>query len=302
MRSMGVAVSTFTIAQTVAEALQQLATAGDSTTVLAGGTDLMVQHLRGERPVEHWLSVGHIEELRGVTSSIDGRSLRIGAATTHHVITHDERAGALVPALAAASGTVGGWQTQEAGTLGGNICNASPAADTPPPLLVAGAVVVLRSTIGERRVPLEHFLLGRRATACRPDELVVAVELEPLPPRAHELYVKVAPRTAMEVAVVGLAVRITLDDAEAIADARIAVGAVAPTALRVPDAEAALVGARLDDDAAVTAAGAALADAARPIDDFRATARYRRRVLAPLLRQMLVACRQRILLPEPSRG
>lgn len=299
---MGAVVSTFTTAGTLAEALDRLALEGGSTTVLAGGTDLMVQYLRGERRVENWLSIGQLDELRGIAASDDGRSVRIGAATTHRAIADHHSAQGLVPALVAAAGTVGGWQTQAAGTLGGNICNASPAADTPPALLVAGARVLVRSASAARHVPLDQFLLGRRSTVLRPDELVVAVELEPLGVRAHELYVKVGPRTAMEVAVVGLAVRVTLDATDSVTEARIAVGAVAPTAVRIPDAEAALVGTTLGDTDAIAAAGAALTDAARPIDDFRATARYRRRVLAPLLAQMLEACRRQILVPEPTRS
>ena len=178
--------------------------------------------------------------------------------------------------------TVGGRQTQNVGTIAGNVVNASPAADLLPALLVANAAVVAVSSAGQRSLPLEEFLVDRKQTALAPNELVTSISLERPGARTGETYLKVGRRGAMEVALVGLAVRVRLDEGDAIAEARIAVCAVGPKAVRVHEAETALVGAG-SEDAAVDEAGGVLQGAARPIDDVRGTARYRSRVLPALL-------------------
>jgi CO/xanthine dehydrogenase FAD-binding subunit len=261
------------------EALGVLEELGDRATVLAGGTDVMVQYQRGE------LDPGclvHIERVPGLDelASVDGR-LALGALVTHHRIATDRGLRERLPALAESCATVGGWQTQAVGTVVGNVCNASPAADTLPPLLVADAAVRLASTSGRRTVPIEEFVVGRRRIAARPGELVSRIDVEPCGEAEGEVYLKVAPRTAMEVAVVGLAVRIALDG-DAVADARIAVCAAGPVPFRARAAEEALAGCSLEP-ATIRAAGDALAEAAQPIDDGRAAASYRRAVLGPLL-------------------
>jgi aerobic carbon-monoxide dehydrogenase medium subunit len=279
----------FRSAASIDEAVELLADLGSDAQVVAGGTDLMVQHLREEIDPAVVVHVGVISELAGVAADGD---LHIGAGTTHRLIGRHREVRRLAPALAQASATVGGWQTQTVATLGGNVCNASPAADTIAPLLIADAVVELSSTAGVRSLPLDEFVTGRRATARRPDELVTGFRVSPLPPRTGETYVKVAPRRAMEVAVVGLAVRLTMaEDGETVADVRIAACAVAPRPFRATAAEHSLIGGRLDPDR-VGQAGALLVEQAAPIDDHRATARYRRRILSPLLERALHTCRQ----------
>ncbi|HKY46475.1 MAG TPA: xanthine dehydrogenase family protein subunit M, partial [Acidimicrobiia bacterium] len=259
-----------------AEALAVLDEFGDDARILAGGTDLMIQYQRGEINPSVFLHIQKIPELGGIT--VNG-SIAIGALTTHRrLVRHDEIRRHL-PALAEAAATVGGWQTQEAGTLGGNLCNASPAADTVPPLLMADAVVGLASPKGRRSMPLDQFLLGRRLTARQADELLTGIDLELPPPRTGEVYLKVGPRSAMEVALVGLAARLTLgEDGATVEDARVAVCSVGPRPFRAVEAEAVLTGSRLEGGA-VAEAGELLARAASPIDDFRATGAYRRRVL-----------------------
>ena len=196
-------------------------------------------------------------------SPSDNGSVTLGALLTHRAVIRDANLSTRLPALTEACATVGGWQTQEFGTVAGNVCNASPAADTIPPLLTAGAVVELASRRGTRSLPLDEFVLARRRTARAADELVTAIRVEAVPPGGGEVYLKVAPRSAMEVALVGLAVRLRLDDDGAVSEARIAACSVAPVPFRATDAEEVLVGSRLEPER-VAEAGAALRRTRRP--------------------------------------
>lgn len=278
--------------QTETETLAILAEFGDAARILAGGTDLMIQYQRGEIKPAVLLHIRRIDELQGV--KVNGL-VTIGALTTHRQLCTDDLIRRHFPALAEAAATVGGWQTQEAGTVGGNLCNASPAADTAPPLLASDATVHLASSRERRSIALDKFLLGRRRTARQPDELLTSVELVPPPPHTGEAYIKVGPRRAMEVALVGLAVRVTLgDDGATVTDARIAACSVGPRPFRAAEAEAVLIGSRLEAGV-VAEAGQLLTQEADPIDDFRATASYRRRVLAPLLGRAVETARLRAI-------
>jgi len=264
---------------TVEEAVAWLAERGEDTAVLAGGTDVTIQRLRGEIDPAALLFVGRIAGLDGVAGNGD---TLIGALATHLTLRSHPRILDQAPALAEAAATVGGWQTQAAGTIGGNVCNASPAADTAPPLLAAGAEFELTGPNGARCVRAEDFFLGRRQTARRPDELLTAITLPDRPAGTGEVYVKVGRRSAMEVAVVGLAVRLTLDPAGTVERARVAAASVAPLPFRATEAESILQGSRLEDEA-VGEAGRALTAAASPIDDARASAAYRLAVLPRVL-------------------
>ena len=280
----------FCRARSLDEALELLGEWGEDGCLLAGGTDVMAQYKRGEIAPGAFIHVDRIEPLSLI--SMNGRTA-IGALTTHCTLASDADIALRQPAVADAARLVGGWQTQAVGTVGGNICNASPAADLAPPLLVADAHVTLASKSGERRVPLDAFFMGRHATARRPDELLSIIDLEPLPPRSAETYVKLGRRGAMDVAIVGLAVRLGLRDDGTIGTARVAVCSVAATPRRVPEAEAVLVGGRLDEGA-LASAGQALVAAASPIDDARGTASYRRRVLPGMLEQAALYCSKEI--------
>lgn len=279
----------FVDARDLAEALSTLDERGEEATVLAGGTDVMVQYLRGEIAPSTLLYIGNVEALRAIEA--DGHTL-LGALTTHWQVMTDRRISVPHRALAEAAATVGGRQTQNVGTVAGNVVNASPAADLLPALLVANAVVSLESATSSRQLPLQEFLLGRKQTALAPNELVSSITLERPPARSGDVYLKVGRRRAMEVAVVGLAARLAFDEDGTVSDARVAVCSVAPTAYRASEAEAALVGTRLEEGA-LAAAVDALTRSASPIDDPRASATYRRRVLAPLLRNAAAACRER---------
>jgi carbon-monoxide dehydrogenase medium subunit len=269
----------FVDAGTVEEALEALAERGEEAVVLAGGTDVVVQMLQGSLRPRRLVHIRRLSELRGITS--DDR-MEIGALTTHWELGQDAVVRTDHRSLAEAAATVGGRQTQNIGTVAGNIVNASPAADLLPALLVANAEVKTVNSAGERSLALEDFLLDRKRTALRPDELVTAISLEPPSPRSGETYLKVGRRGAMEVALVGLAVRVRIDENHAVDDVRIAVCSVGPKAFRARDAESALVG-TVGNGSAIGEAARLLQAAASPIDDVRGTAAYRRRVLATLL-------------------
>lgn len=271
----------FLSVESLEEALETLSESGEDARILAGGTDVMVQQQRGEIDPAMLLHIERIDALRQVDTS-DFR-IKLGALITHRRVGRDTELSSSLPALAEAAATVGGWQTQEVGTIAGNVANASPAADTVPALLNADCVVHLTSAEGGREVPLDEFIVGRRQTARHDNELISALSLEPIGPRTGETYLKVGPRSSMEVALVGLAVRVTAsEDGATVEDARISVCSVAPVPYRVSSAEAALIGSSLDDDA-LTEAGDLLRASAKPIDDARATGTYRQRILAPLL-------------------
>ena len=279
----------FIDAHDVSEALAALDELGEDATVLAGGTDVVVQMLAGDLRPAALLHIRPLTELGGVASN---DRTNIGALTTHWELATSSLIRENHRALAEAALTVGGRQTQNVGTIAGNVVNASPAADLLPALLVANARVVAVSSSGQRSLPLEEFLVGRKRTALAANELVTSISLERPGARTGETYLKVGRRGAMEVALVGLAVRVRLDEGDGNAEARIAVCAVGPKAVRVHEAEAALVGAG-GEDAAVVEAGRLVQGAARPIDDVRGTARYRSRVLPALLARAVSACVER---------
>lgn len=272
------------------QALALLAQRGDySARLIAGGTDVMMQYARGEVTPAMFV---HIEEVRALANVAvrAGAASRFGTLVTHRKLATDPVIQRLHPALSAAAATVGGWQTQAVGTLGGNICNASPAADTAAPLLAADAVVELASASSTRRVPLSDFFQGRRAIDRRPDELVTAIEAQPIGPNAAEVYIKAGRRGAMVVAVVGLAVRLLFDaDGRHVTQARVALCSVAPTPIRAHATERVLAegGARGDS---VAQAGQALLAEVAPIDDARGTAAYRQMILPGLLKRAVACC------------
>ena len=274
------------------QALAWLAEDGDSASVLAGGTDVMMQYARGELSPASFVHIGGVRSLAATGRSADSARTRFGPLVTHRSLAKDPQIGHRHPALAEAAATVGGWQTQSVGTLGGNLCNASPAADTAPPLLIADAVVELSSAHGTRRVPLRDFFLGRRTVDRRLDELVTAIEAAPISGSAGEVYLKAGRRGAMVVAVVGLALRLLFDDQERVSDARLALCSVASTPVRACEAERILVEGGGSAEA-VWQAGEALRREVSPIDDSRASAAYRRLILSGLLERAVSSCRSR---------
>jgi CO/xanthine dehydrogenase FAD-binding subunit len=251
----------------------------------AGGTDLMVLLEAGQLPEGRYVSLQHCPELLGI-QEIDGGRVSIGAMTTYTEIQRSRRLARDYPMLGMAARETGGVATQNRGTIGGNIANASPAADTPPVLLVYDAELELISAAGSRRLPYAKFHLGYKQMDLRPGEIVGRVIL-PLPQRGSVYFRKVGTRRAQAISKVCLAGMIRVE-ANAIQDVRIAFGSVAPTVLRAMTTEDALRGQPLDAGTIAAAERALLTEIA-PIDDIRSTARYRARVAANLLREFLTA-------------
>ena len=254
---------------------------GPSRIVLAGGTDFYPARV-GRAIDEDILDIGGIEDLRGISSTSDG--WRLGAATTwSELLARDLPP--LFDGLKQAAREVGGRQIQNAGTLAGNLCNASPAADGVPPLLALDAEVELASLRGTRRLPLASFIVGSRRTTLAPDELVVAIQIPKPAHEAKSAFLKLGARRYLVISIAMVAATLEID-AGRIVEARVAVGACSVVAQRLPALEAALAGAPLDARLADRLTPAHLA-ALTPIDDIRGSAGYRRDVGLTLLRRLL---------------
>lgn len=278
-------------AASIHQAAAMMATLGDGAKLLAGGTDLLIQLRRGTLSCDHLIDIGRIAGLDGIT--IDGEAVRIGALTRHRTIERHAGFVGSLQALVEASRVVGGWQVRNMATIGGNVANASPAADLVPVLLALEATVELADADDTRHLPLSQFLLGPRRTAARRDEVLTAFRF--LPPAGHyaTAFLKAGRRKAMEISIVNVAALLAVDEAGHCRSARIALGAVGPIAFRATEAEACLQG-RLPSDEAFEAAAHAAATASRPIDDVRASAAYRRHLVARLTVRALRLCRERL--------
>jgi CO/xanthine dehydrogenase FAD-binding subunit len=260
------------------------ALADGSYTVLAGGTDVYPAHVG--RPLhDDILDITALEGLRGIEESEE--AFRLGALTTWS----DVLRAPLPPwfdALKLAAREVGGVQIQNAGTLCGNLCNASPAADGVPPLLAMEAEVELASRDGLRLLALGDFILGNRQTAMRPDELVTALVIPKPSERARSTFLKLGARRYLVISIVMVATLLDLDADGGIAKARVAVGSCAARAHRLPAVEAALAGQAFDADL-LPRIGEEQLDPLSPIDDIRGSAGYRREAAVVLIRRSLEA-------------
>lgn len=250
----------------------------------AGGTDLMVLLEAGRLEQRKFFSIAHIRELRGVEES--GESVTVGALTTYADVRRSETVAREFPMLVEAARETGGVAIQNRGTVGGNIANASPAADTPPALLAYGAEVELVSAGGARSVDYAEFHTGYRQTLMRADELIARVRLKRPGAGARHFYRKVGTRRAQAISKVCFAALAEPGEGGALEEVRIALGSVAPTVVRCRETEGLLRGRRPDEVSAKDAADALARDVA-PIDDVRSTARYRLRVAQNLLAEFL---------------
>ncbi|WP_420445470.1 FAD binding domain-containing protein [Candidatus Poriferisodalis sp.] len=257
--------------------------AGDTDAIVFAGATDVVPQMRGGRPEPSMvIDLKKIDRLMSV--SLEGDTWHVGAAAPSSSLTGNAAFSADFPGLSEAAGLIGSDQIQNRSSLGGNLCNASPAADSVPALVVNDAVAVIAGAQGERRVPVADVVTGPGQTSLAHDEIVVCFELTRSAANTADAYLRLIPRTEMDIAVVGAGVRLTLDDDGTVSGAAVALGAVAPTVVRVPAAETALVGSRLDD-ASLAAAAAAASDACNPIDDKRGTINYRRQVTGVLTRR-----------------
>lgn len=274
---------------TVQEATALLTKHGTNGKVLAGGTDLLVQikeHVKGMAP-DYVVSLRNVKELHAVKFTQRG-GLTLGAAATISEALETRGVRDHFPALAQGSEIIGSVQIQNLATIGGNVCNAAPSADSVPPLIAYGATATIAGPRKTRTVPLGEFFVGPGKTVLAHNELLVSVNVPTPPVRSGCAYSRHTPRAQMDIAMVGAAVYLELKSADVIREARIVLGAVAPTPIRAPQAEAALrgqaPGAELFEQAADLAA-----QEERPISDVRGSAGYRRYITAVLVKRLLNA-------------
>ena len=284
------AVQEFISPKSLSEA-QQAVGDGAVSSWLAGGTDLLVGIRLGARDPARVVDLKQIPELTAI--EIDDASVRIGAAASAFDVLHNSDVPSLFPGLAEALDLIGSTQIQGRCSAGGNLCNASPAADSIPALIANGAQCRILGPDGERMLAVEDFVVGPNQNALAPGELLVELILPRPTAGTSDSYLRLTPRTEMDIAVAGAGVSITVDESGTCTAARVAIGAVAPTALLVEAAAEALVGSPLDQ-AAVDAAVAAVRAAAAPISDKRGTAEYRTHVVGVLVARALAKAQERI--------
>ena len=279
----------------VKEALSALADvvgAGRRAQMLAGGTDVLVQMRSIDKGPRTFVDVKRVEEANAL--SIGDDEIFIGAAIASAVLNENAELRRLLPGLIEAADLIGSTQIQGRATIGGNLCNSSPAGDTIPALIACGAICVIAAPGGNKEVPAEDFVTGVGANVLAPTEFLVGFKIPRPRGRAADAYLRFIPRTEMDIAVCGAGVALTLDDAGVCVSATVAIGAVAVTVLSVPAAAAALVGTKVDD-AALAKAAAASSALARPITDKRGTAAYRKKVVGVLTRRAAAVARDRAL-------
>ncbi len=265
-------------------------TPGDAR-VLAGGTDLLVQLKTDLIDPVLVVDIKRIHELRQVKRGSDG-GFRVGAAVTGAELKEHPELKAIWPGVVEAANLIGSTQIQGRATMGGNLCNASPAADSVPALIAAGAKAVVAGPTGQREVPVQDVVLGPRKLSLAKSEFVIAFLLPPRPAHAADAYLRFIPRTEMDIAVVGAGVNLTLDDNGSVVDAGVGLGAVAARPLSVSEAGQALVGGSLDD-AALAKFEDAVRSACKPIDDKRGTREFRVKVAGVMARRAALKAYER---------
>ncbi len=268
----------------LAEALEMKKNHREGAKILAGGTDLLVLLKDRKVEAEAVMSLDRLRELDFIRLE-KGRGVRLGALVTHAEVAASPIIRRRFPDLAEACSQVGAVQVQNLGTVGGNLCNASPAADTAPPLLLTEALLTLASTRGERIVSIHEFFLGPRRTALQPDEILTDIFVPQPAVRRGATYLKLGRRKAMEIAIVGIGVAIHLNGSDRlVSDCRIAMGSVAPVPMRARQGETILRGQEIRDDLIEEAAEVA-AEEASPISDVRGSRDYRLDMIRVLCRR-----------------
>lgn len=275
---------------TINAAVKLMAGRAGVARVLAGGTDLLVQMRTDRIAPDLLVDVKRIPSMRTITVTPGG--FRIGAAVTGAELGEHKALRKAWPGVVEAANLIGSTQIQGRATLAGNLCNASPAADSVPALVAAGATVAIAGPKGRRKAPIEAICISPGQTSLKRGEIVEAILLPKRPPRSGDAYLRFIPRTEMDIAVVGVGVSLTLDRKGVCTAARVALGAVAERVLLVPEAAEALIGTAVDDQALERLAAAASA-ACRPIDDKRGTKEFRIKVAGVLARRAAQTALQR---------
>jgi carbon-monoxide dehydrogenase medium subunit len=267
---------------TVEDAVKLLSGATGLAKLLAGGTDLLVQLRSGRVKPDLIVDTKNIPGVIGIREENGGYV--VGAATPGAEVEAHAGMKAAWPGVVEALDLIGSTQVQGRCSLVGNLCNASPAADSVPAMYAAGTTAVIVGPNGRREVPVEQIPTGPGRTSLAKDEFILEFRFPPRPARSGDAYLRFIPRTEMDIAVVGCGVNVTLDENGVCTAARVALGAVAPTVILVPEAAQALIGHKLDTDALAKLDAAAQA-AAKPISDKRGTVEYRVKVAGVLARR-----------------
>jgi carbon-monoxide dehydrogenase medium subunit len=276
--------------RTLDDAVRAFAAASDGARILAGGTDLLVQMRAGTVSPGTIVDIKKIPEMTAI-EEIAGGGFRIGAAVPGAVLREHPKLSKVWPGVVEAANLIGSTQIQGRATTGGNLCNGSPAGDSVPAMVAAGAIVTIQGPNGRRELPVEAVPKGPGRLNLTPGEIVVGFTLPPRPKGSSDAYLRMIPRTEMDIAVVGCGVSLTLDKGTCTA-ARVGLGAVAPTVLLVEAAAKALIGSKLDGWALEKAAVACSA-ACRPIDDKRGTIAYRTKIASVLLKRTAAIAAER---------
>jgi CO/xanthine dehydrogenase FAD-binding subunit len=265
---------------------------GDNARILAGGTDLLVLIKEKLLAPRMLIDISDLAELQGISFDA-ARGLTIMAGTRIAEIERSALVKQHAPALAFAASNLGSNQVRWMATMAGNVCHASPAAETPPVLLAHGCELVIGSQAGERTLPIDQFFLAYRKTALQPGEYLKAFRLPPLSARSAVAYQLRGLRGAMEIDMLNLGIYLELAEDQTVTALRLAMGSVGPVTYRARATEEKLTGMRFDEQF-IAAAAAGVKEEATPIDDTRASADYRNRVIGVLARRGLLACREQI--------
>ena len=268
---------------TVSEAISILSGATGLAKVMSGGTDLLVQLRAGRVKPSVIVDTKKIPGMIGIREVNGG--FVIGAATSGALIGEHAGLNAAYPGVVEATNLIGSTQVQGRASLAGNLCNGSPAADSVPAMIAARAVAIVVGPKGQREVPVEQVVTGPGRISLAKDEFILEFRLPKPAPRSSDAYLRFIPRTEMDIAVVGVGIRLALDAGGTIVDARVVLGAVAPTQVLVPDGAAALIGSKLDK-AALAKLDAATRAACNPITDKRGTIEFRIKIAGVLARRV----------------
>jgi carbon-monoxide dehydrogenase medium subunit len=277
---------------TLENATELLTTHAGKVAILAGGTDILVQIREGQRSADLVVDVKNIPDLNALTWCSD-TGLTLGASVACTRVFSDEDIQQAYPALVDSARIIGGWQIQSRASIGGNLCNASPAADTIPSLIVHGGICVIVGSDGERTVPVDAMCTGPGRSALQDGELLVQIQLPASAPRSSSAYERFIPRNEMDIAVAGAASWIQLDESRTeVAAARIALGAVAPTPVVAQEAADWLVGKPAVEET-FAQAGELAKQVAAPISDMRGTKQYRVHLASVLTKRTLQRAAER---------
>lgn len=278
---------------TLDEALAQYALIGSKCKILAGGTDVLVEMHGGHKSYDLLMDIKNIEDLKGVEYTPEN-GLVIGATTTHRYLERLPIIKELFPALYEGVSQVGCVQTRHRGTIGGNICNAAPSGETIGPLMALNASVILQSTKGIREIPLEEFFIGPKKTVLQEGELLIKILVPTPAPNSASAYTKFTRRKAMDLALLGTAVDLTMGKGNICENVRISLTTAAPTVIRAKKTEAFLIGKELTEEV-IKEAGEIASAEAKPRSSWRSSEEYRREVLKAIVPRTIALALKRTI-------